>query len=118
MTFRIEVSTEASCDLELIFDHLVETYLGFGENLHDALDHAEARVRSIRKETERLGAEPYRGSAHNDLLPGLRHLTLNRAIYWFEISEELHRVRVLAIFFGGQDHIRHMMLRLIGEPPS
>jgi len=118
MTFRIEFSDEASRDLGLIFDHLFESYLGFGESLDAALDHAESRIRGIRAEAERLGTAPHRGSAHDDLLPGLRHLTLNRAIYWFEVQEENRHIRVLAIFFGGQDHSRHMLVRLLGDPPS
>lgn len=118
MAFRIEFSDEAVHDLGLIFDHLVESYLDFGESLGEALDHAESRIHAIRAEAERLGTAPHRGSLHEDLLPGLRHLTLNRAIYWFEIDEESRRVRVLAIFFGGQDHIRHMLVRLLGDLPS
>jgi len=118
VTFRIEFSDEAVHDLGLIFDHLLESYLGFGESLDAALDHAESRVHGIRAQAERLGTVPHRGSAHDDLLPGLRHLTLNRAVYWFEIQEESRRIRVLAVFFGGQDHIRHMLVRLLGDLPS
>ena len=46
-------------------------------------------------------------------MPGLRHLTIDRAIYWFDVNEAEQRVRVLAIFFGGQDHVRHMLTRLL-----
>ena len=45
-------------------------------------------------------------------------MTLNRAIHWFEIHEEDRRIRVPAIFFGGQDHLRPMLLRLLGDLPS
>ena len=42
-----------------------------------------------------------------------RHLAIGRAIYWFDIDEEREMVRVLAVFFGGEDHVRHMLVRLL-----
>ena len=117
-SFRIEFSDEAARDLGLIFDHLIESYLGFGESLDEALDHSESRIHGVRAEAGRLGTAPHQVSPHEDRLPGFRHMTLNRAIYWFEIHEEGRRIRVLAIIFGGQDHIRRMLLRLTGDPPS
>ena len=113
MRFRIEFSAEAERDFGLIFDHLFESYLGFGENVEAALDHCEARISDIRQEADRLASAPFRGESHDDLLPGLRHLTIDRAIYWFDVDEAEQRVRVLAIFFGGQDHVRHMLTRLL-----
>ena len=113
MRFRIEFSAEAERDFALIFDHLFESYRSFGESVEAALDYCEDRIRDIRQEAERLGAAPYRGERHEDLLPGLRHLTIDRAIYWFDVNDEEQRVRILAIFFGGQDQVRHMLSRLL-----
>ena len=113
MRFRIEFSAEAERDFALIFDHLFQSYLSYGESVEAALDHCEDRIRDIRQETDRLGAAPYRGERHDDLLPGLRHLTIDRAIYWFEVNETEQRVRLLAIFFGGQDRVRHMLTPLL-----
>lgn len=113
MRFRIEFSAEAERDFALILDHLFESYVGFGESVEAALDHSEARIRDIRQEADRLASAPFRGESHDYLLPGLRHLTFDRAIYWFEVNEAEQRVRVLAIFFGGQDHVRHMLTRLL-----
>ena len=62
---------------------------------------------------EGLAAAPHRGTLHDDLLPGLRHVTLGRAVVWFDIVEETREVRVLAVFFGGQDHQRRMLARLL-----
>lgn len=115
MAYRLEISAEAERDFELIFDHLLRSYLNFGESLTSALDHAAARVLEVRAEAERILAVPNRGERHDDLLPGLRHLSLGRAVYWFEVDEARQTVRVLAMFFGGQDHIRHMMARLIED---
>ena len=113
MRFRIEFSAEVERDFALIFDHLFESYRGFGESVEAALDHCEDRIRDIRQEAERLRAAPYRGERHDELLPGLRHLTIDPAIYWFDVNEAEQRVRILAIFFGGQDHISHMLTRLL-----
>jgi plasmid stabilization system protein ParE len=63
---------------------------------------------------ERLATAPFRGERHDDLMPGLRHLALKRAICWFLPDVEGHQVRVLAASFGGQDHQRHMLVRLLG----
>ena len=113
MRFRVEFSAEAERDFALIFDHLFESCLGFGESVETALDHCEARIRKFRQEADRLAAAPFRGESHDDLLPGLRHLTIDRAIYWSDVNEVEQRVRMLAIFFGGQDHVRQMLTRLL-----
>ncbi len=113
MRFRIEFSAKAERDFALIFDHLFESYLGFGESVEAALDHCEARIRDIRQEADRLASTPFRGEKYDDLLLGLCQLTIDRAIYWLDADEAELRARVLAIFFGSQDHIRHMLTRLL-----
>ena len=113
MAFRLEFSSEAERDFGLIFDHLLRSYLGFGESLESALDHAETRTREIRTAAERILTAPHRGERRDDLLPGLRHLAIGRAIYRFDVDDERRKVRVLAVFFGGQDHVRHMLARLL-----
>lgn len=113
MRSRIEFSAEAECDFALIIGHLFESYRDFGESVETALDHCEARIRDIRQEADRLASAPFHGESHDDLLPGLRHLTIDRAVYWFDLNGADQRVRILAIFFGGQDHVRHMLTRLL-----
>ena len=76
--------------------------------------HAEARVREVRRATHRLGTAPHRGERHDGLLEGLRPVTMGRAIYWFDVDESVERVRVLAVFWGGQEHVRRMLARLLG----
>ena len=115
MAFQLEFAADAERDFGLIFDHLLRSYLGFGERLENALDHAEARTLEIRAAAERILDAPHRGERHDDVLPGLRHLAIGRAIYWFDIDESHAAVRVLAVFFGGQDHVRHMMARLLQD---
>jgi len=113
MRFRIEFSAEAGRDFALIFDHLFESYRSLGECVEAALDHCEDRISEVRAGADRLGAAPFCGERHDYLLPSLQHLKIDRAIYWFEVNESEQRVRVLAIFFGCQSHIRHMLMRLL-----
>ena len=72
------------------------------------------RVFDIRKAADRLSSFPIRGTLGDDILPGVRYLGMERAIYWFEVDEAAAKVRILTVFFGGQDHIRHMLVRLLG----
>ena len=113
MAYKVLFAAQAERDFELVFEFLVKSYLGFGEAIELAIGQAEQRVQSIREEIEGLAAAPHRGTLHDDLLPGLRHVTLRRAVVWFDIVEEAQEVRVLAVFFGGQDHQRHMLVRLL-----
>lgn len=114
MRFAIEFSADAERDFDLIFDHLFESYMGFGENAEEALDHAAQRIMEIRKAADRLARFPLRGTTRDDILPGIRFLAIARAIYWFDVDQTARKVRILAVFFGGQDHVRHMLVRLLG----
>ena len=113
MRFTIEFSAEAERDFALIFDHLFESYRSFGDKVEASLDHCEDRIHEIRRNADRLEDAPHRGEGHDELLPGLRHLTSDRAVCWFVLDEADQRVRVLAIFFGGQDHVHQMLTRLL-----
>lgn len=115
MPFTFEFSVESERDFELIFDHLFESYIGFGESPDEALEHAAHRVIAIRKAASRLATFPIRGTSRDDVLPGVRYLTIDRAIYWFDVDEAARKVRILAIFFGGQDHVHHMLVRMLRE---
>jgi len=115
MAYEVVFAAETRRDFTLIFEFLVESYVGFGDDIETAITRAEARVQSIREDITYLGQSPYRGTLHDEILPGLRHLTVGRAIAWFDVAEDLKLVRVLAIFFGGQDHTRKMLTRLLGE---
>lgn len=117
MSYRNEFAEASERDLELIFDHLFESYAGFGESTDQALDHAGQRIMGIRAAAERLALFPERGASRDDILPGLRFTVMDRAIYWYNVDERARTIRVLTIFFGGQDHIRRMLIRLLGPDP-
>ena len=114
--YAVEFAVEAERDFELIFDFLEESYRGFGENAEAAIAHAIERIQAIRAAAAGLGKAPYRGTLHPELMPGLRHITIDQAIYWFLVDENVLTVRVLAIFFGSQDHVRRMLARLLQRP--
>jgi toxin ParE1/3/4 len=111
--WEVVFSADAVEDFALIEEHLRQAYLGFGESQPAASLHAHERVDALIATAERLSAAPFRGEAHDGLLPGLRHLALDGAIFWFIPVEQSRQVKVLAVFFGGQDHQRHMLVRLL-----
>ena len=115
MTWKIEVSPVVQQDIALVFDHLAESYIGFGETPAFAVEQAKKRIDVILSAMKRIAAAPYRGESHEDWLSGLRHLTLERTIYWYQVDEACETIRVPAIFYGGQDHVRQMLLRLLRD---
>lgn len=111
--WNVEFNADAERDFELIFDHLVDSYVGFGEDAEEALEHAAERVRGIRLTTQKLGLAPQQGTMRDDIAPGIRFVRLDKAVFWFDLDEQRQVVRVLAVFFGAQDHIRHMLMRAL-----
>ena len=114
--YSVEFAAEAERDFELVFDFLEESYRSFGESAEDAMEHAARRVEAIRTKAAKLGNVPYRGTLHPAIMPGLRHVTIDQAIYWFLVDNDARIVRVLAVFFGSQDHVRRMLVRLLQRP--
>ena len=109
-----EVLRSAACDrdLSLIFDKLSEAYEDLGDSPCEAFKRASARVRSILDDMEALGSVPFQGTLWSDQLPDLHWVTKNRMIFYFQIDDAAAVVRILAVFFGGQDHRMKMLLRL------
>ncbi len=113
--FAVHRSAQAGRDLSLIFDHLRESYVALGEDAASALERAASRVRAIVAAMERLGRAPFQGTLREDLMPGLRQVTKDSTIFYFLTDEARERIDVLAVFFGGQDHQRRMLRRLMAE---
>lgn len=112
MAFEVLRSRAADRDLELIFDHLVETYQALGDPVAEAVERAATRVRAIEDAMEALGAAPFQGTLRPEFLDGLRQVTKDRAVIYFVADEATGQVRVLAVFFGGQDHLARMLRRI------
>jgi|694.fasta_scaffold100172_2 plasmid stabilization system protein ParE len=113
MRFRIEFSAESERDFALIFHHLFESYRNIGESAEAALDHCEDRIREISAGTDGPCTAPLRVERHAGLLAGLRQLTIDLAIDWFEVNKTEQRVRILAVFFGSQNHVSDIPTRLL-----
>jgi toxin ParE1/3/4 len=112
MAFRVVRTTRFEHDLDLIHDHLIESYVNLGDAFSDAFDRAETRIEAIETDLETLARAPYRGTLSPEIAPGLRHITMNRAVFYFEVDGVNEIIMVLAVFFGGQDHGRHILARL------
>ena len=115
MPHRVERALGVDQDLGLIFDHLAGAYSDFGETHAAALASAGRRIQGLQDQMDALGRQPYQGTLRPDLGPKVRSVTKARAVFYFEVSEGPAVVRILAVFFGGQDHLRHMLTRLRGS---
>ena len=115
MRFKVEFSDASERDFGLILDHLTESYLGFGDNREEAIERAGLRIDALREAANRLATFPVRGIAHDNISPGIRSIAIDRATYWFEVDQERRRIVIQAVFFGGQDDVRHMLSRLLRD---
>lgn len=113
LAWTVEFARASEHDLSLIFDHLFETYKDLGETEDEAFDHAAERVSGIRDSAVGLGKNTYRGTKREAYSSNVRNITINKVIIWFQLDETRETVRILAFFFGGQDHIRQMLRRLL-----
>lgn len=116
MAYRVERAVATDRDLEAIFDFLFEAALEFGEDEATAFERAAARVTAIEDAMEALGRAPHQGTLRPEIAAGLRSVTKGRAVFYFDLDETAHVLRVLAVFFGGQDHQRRMLLRALSKP--
>lgn len=112
MAYEVVRSADADRDLGLIFDFLVGAAEAFGDDPEAAFDRAAGRLEAMLDAMEALGRAPHQGSLDPLLGDGIGHVTKGRAIFYFDLDEAAERLRVLAVFHGGQDHRRHMLLRL------
>lgn len=113
MAYRIERSDQSRRDLQSIFDFLFESAISFGEPPDRAFARASKRIQAIDAALHRIAKKPHQGTLVAHLLPGLRCITKERAVFYLLIDEEQKSARVLAVFFGGQDHQRAMAKRIV-----
>lgn len=110
--FKVLRSHACDADLEAIFDFLFRSYQELGDAPDDAFERAAERVLGIEAALEALGEVPFQGALEPAIMAGLRHVTKDRAVFWFTLDEGLQDLRVLAVFFGGQDHRTHLLQRI------
>ena len=112
MGFKVARAAGVDTDLDLINDHLFESYIAFGDPISEAIDRAAARVRSIEMDMEALARAPYQGTLSPEVTHGLQHVTKDKAVLYFEVDDVRQIVLVLAVFFSGQDHEQRILERL------
>lgn len=81
--------------------------------METAIERAGRRILSIEDEILSLVKTPHQGTLRPEFMDGLRNVTKNKAVFYFVVDEAQETVRLLAAFFGGQDHQRHMLSRLL-----
>jgi toxin ParE1/3/4 len=111
-TYKVTRSAQAERDLDALFDFLMASYANLGDDVERAFDRATGRVTRIKADLRALGRTPHQGTLRTKMMPGLRSVTTDRAIFYFTVDDDASLVRVLAVFFGGQDHQREMLKRL------
>lgn len=113
VVYKVLLAEAVTTDLVRIYDHLIETYIELGDDLREAVDRVAERVRGIENHITRLAAAPYQGTLCPEIMPDLRRVTKGRAILYFVVNEGELELRILAVFFSGQDHLRHIVARLV-----
>ncbi|WP_157131519.1 type II toxin-antitoxin system RelE/ParE family toxin [Rhizobium sp. NXC14] len=111
--WTLEYSEDVARDFELIFDHLFDSYVELGDSPDEALERTAERIRKLRVEIDRLVDTPYIGTLRPDIYPGIRFLRRDKAAVWFLPVENSRRIIIAAVFHGAQDHIRHMLARML-----
>lgn len=110
--YRVRRAAGVARDLDLIEDYLAEAYQGFGDDPASATARAALRVEEALLYLRSFETHPHRGTERPEIRPGVRTVTSNRFIVYFEIDEPKAEVRMLAVFFGGIDYTRQIMDRL------
>lgn len=115
--WKHEFIEESEQDLVQIRNFLLTAARERGEPLDRATATARSRLLRIVAAARALTRAPYQGTLCPELGPNIRRVTKDRAIFYFDLIEDRHLVRILAIFFGGQDHDALILARLLSPEP-
>jgi len=115
MVFDVVRGESLDHDLDLIFEFLITAAQEFGEDEQSAFVLAEQRLAEIEGAMRSLGGVPYQGTLRPHLGERIRNVTKGRGVLYFDLDDEKRLVRILAVFFGGQDHEARILARLLGE---
>ena len=99
-------------DFTLIEDFLFKTYRDLGDDSEEAVGRAAVRVKAARAYMRTFERNPHWGTEHPEIRPGVRTVTKEKFIFYFEINETEFEVMIFAVFFGGEDHRRKIIDRL------
>ncbi|RVT83334.1 type II toxin-antitoxin system RelE/ParE family toxin [Rhodobacteraceae bacterium CCMM004] len=115
MGWQVELTRTATADLDDIFEFCYSTALGRGDTNAEAFARASGLVARILGHRVRLANVPHIGTRHRIAGRTVRHVTFDRAIFWFTLDEDAQVVRIEGIFHGGQDHMGRMLRRFMDE---
>ncbi len=96
MSYRIFFSPEAEEQLAALYNYIADA-----ASPEIAAQYTEAIV----SHCEKLNLSPVRGTARDDIRPGLRITNYKkRTIIAFVVDAEAGQVSILGLFYGGQDY--------------
>lgn len=110
--YRLKPAEAVEWDLDGIEQHLIESYMGFGDDAARARERAAARMDQAQAYLDSFATRPHRGTLLPMMRPRLRSQTHQGFVMYFEVDDEAHEVRFLAVFFSGMDHRQRMIERL------
>lgn len=113
MVWQIELSDVIASDLSSIEDFIFYSATSLGESKARASEMADRRIRTILIDLGTLTRAPYQGTRCPELGQNTRRVTKDRAVFYFDLIEDRQIIRLLAIFFGGQDHDARILTRLL-----
>ena len=113
MNYRIERQEAVESDLVSISDFLLRSFEAFGHSTEEAEAMVAERLEGFLHALQGLAKAPYRGPLRPEMGSGIRNVTMDRFIVYFDVNEDMRVVRILAIFYGGQDHMRRMLARML-----
>lgn len=109
--YSVRRAADVTRDLDLIKDHLVKTDQEFGEEFASAVARAASRINEALAYLRTFVTYPHRGTIHTEIRAGLRTVTNQNFIYYFEVDDLLFEVRIIAIFFGSINHQQQIIDR-------
>ena len=95
--YSVFLTPDAKQDINEIYD-----YIAFEKG---APESAIAYIRKLRDKCYKLEYTPIRGRNRSDIREGLRVLALDKnAVAAFDVNEKQQTVRILGVFYGGQNY--------------
>lgn len=113
MDWTLDATPSVQHDLKAIEHFVTQSAQAKGEPFERARRMGAARIDTILSSARSLPKAPRQGTLRPDLGPNIRHVTKDRAVIYFELIETSRTLRILAIFYGGQDHDSRILARLL-----
>ncbi|CAO3351713.1 type II toxin-antitoxin system RelE/ParE family toxin [Azospirillum palustre] len=110
--YEVRYAPIVTRDFEHIVDYLVQAYLELGDDAQRATERAARRIIEATDYLRTFTAYPHRGTEHPEIQPGIRTVTSNKFIFYFSVDDSLAEVLIVAVFFGGVNHLQQIVDRL------